>query len=374
MDTSKQLLCLFLHARPCLGLAAIEPVLSRFASVQDFCNAPDQALLPEASPAVNRTLRALCREADSGDAWQQALRWQDQLQRAGIDVLCPDDPEYPELLRELPDRPGAIYVRGDTGTLALPQIAIVGSRNAGRSGLQLASSFSRELAAAGFVISSGLALGIDGEAHKGALSAPGGTIAVLGSGVDRIYPQRHCSLAEEVSRQGALVSEFPLATPPLPHHFPMRNRILAGMSLGTLVIEAATRSGSLITARLALDYNREVFAVPGSVHNPNSKGCHQLIRDGAKLVETAEHIVEELGGLLQLLATRRPEPASTTVDVAGLDSHLAKLLDAVDYQPTAFDTLVARSGLNSDRLAAYLLELELTGWLESCSGSWQRIR
>ncbi len=374
MDTPKQLLCLLLHARPTLGLAAIEPVLSRFASVQEFWNAPDQALLLEASPAVNRTLRTLCREGDSGDAWQQALCWQDQLERAGIALLCPDDPEYPELLRQLPDRPGAIYVRGDSGALALPQIAIVGSRNAGRSGLQLASSFSRELAAAGFIISSGLALGIDGEAHKGALSAPGGTIAVLGSGIDRIYPQRHCSLAEEVSRQGALVSEFPLATPPLPQHFPMRNRILAGMSLGTLVIEAATRSGSLITARLALDYNREVFAVPGSVHNPNSKGCHQLIRDGAKLVETAEHIVEELGALLQLLANRKPEPAQAKVGAAPLDSHLAKLLDAVDYQPTGFDALIVRSGLTSDRLAAYLLELELSGWLESCSGSWQRIR
>ncbi len=374
MDAPKQLLCLLLHARSDLGFAAIEPILARFASVQDFWNAPEHTLLLDASPGVNRKLRQLCRQADSSDAWVQAQRWKEQLELAGIDLLCPEDPEYPELLRQIPDRPGALYVRGNPSILALPQLAIVGSRNAGRSGLQLAASFSRELAATGFAISSGLALGIDGEAHRGALSAGGATIAVLGTGVDRIYPRRHGTLAGEISAQGALVSEFPLATAPLPRHFPMRNRILAGMSLGTLVIEAASRSGSLITARLALDYNREVFALPGSIHSPNSRGCHQLIREGAKLVENAGHIVEELGGFLQLLAACLPESTASPADTAELEPRLAKLLDAVDYQATGFDAIAARSGISSDLLAGYLLELELAGWLESCAGSWQRIR
>ncbi len=374
MDTPKQLLCLLLHSRTAVGLAVIEPLLDRFSSVEEFWNASAQALVVDASHAVNRNLRELCREADSGEGWQQAQRWQEQLNRAGISLLCPQDPDYPELLRQLPDRPGAIYARGNPAALALPQIAVVGSRNAGRSGLQLAASFSGELASAGFVITSGLALGIDGEAHRGALSVGGVTVAVLGSGIDRIYPQRHRSLAEQVSQQGALLSELPLATAPLPRHFPMRNRILAGMSLGTLVIEAAARSGSLITARLALEYNREVFAVPGSIHNPNSKGCHQLIRDGAKLVETAEHIVEELGAFLQLLKNPATLSPQTTGGEVPLEPHLAKLLEGVDYHPTAFDALIARTGFPSDRLAAYLLELELAGWLESRSGAWQRIR
>jgi DNA processing protein len=374
MDTSKQLLCLLLHSRPEVGLGVIEPLLARFSSVQDFWNASPETIAVPASQSVNGKLRELCRQADSGEAWLKAQRWQEQLAAADINMLCAEDPDYPELLRQLPDRPGAIYVRGSASILALPQIAVVGSRNAGRSGLQLAASFSRELAAAGFTISSGLALGIDGEAHRAALAVGGTTVAVMGSGVDRIYPLRHATLAAEIIQQGALLSEFPLATAPLPRNFPMRNRILAGMCLGTLVVEAAARSGSLITARLALDYNREVFAVPGSIHNPNSKGCHQLIRNGAKLVETTQHIVEELGALLQLLANRIPVASSATTGQADLEPHLATLLEAVDYEPTGFDALIQRSGIASANLSGYLLELELAGWLESCAGAWQRIR
>jgi DNA processing protein len=374
MDTSKQLLCLLLHSRPDVGLGVIEPLLARFSSVQDFWNASPDAISVPASQAVNGKLRDLCRQADSGEAWLKAQRWHEQLAAADINMLGAEDPDYPELLRQLPDRPGAIYLRGRASVLSLPQIAVVGSRNARRSGLQLAASFSRELAAAGFTISSGLALGIDGEAHRAALSAGGTTVAVMGSGIDRIYPLRHKGLAAEIIQQGALLSEFPLGTVPLPRNFPMRNRILAGMCLGTLVIEAAARSGSLITARLALEYNREVFAVPGSVHNPNTKGCHQLIRNGAKLVETTEHVVEELGALLQVLANRSPADSILATDQAELEPHLATLIEAVDYEPTGFDVLIERSGIKSANLSGYLLELELAGWLESCAGAWQRIR
>ncbi len=374
MDTSKQLLCLLLHSRPGLGLGAIEPLLARFSSVQDFWNASPAAITVPGSQAVNGKLRELYRQADSGEAWLKARQWQEQLAAADINMLCAEDPDYPELLRQLPDRPGAIYLRGSASVLALPQIAVVGSRNARRSGLQLAANFSRELAAAGFTISSGLALGIDGEAHRAALSAGGTTVAVMGSGVDRIYPLRHATLATEIIQQGALLSEFPLGTAPLPRNFPMRNRILAGMCLGTLVIEAAARSGSLITARLALEYNREVFAVPGSIHNPNTKGCHQLIRNGAKLVETTEHVVEELGALLQVLANRSPAASILATEQAELEPHLATLLEVVDYEPTGFDMLIERSGIKTADLSGYLLELELAGWLESCGGAWQRIR
>ena len=374
MDDSRKLLCLLLHAQPRLGLNIIEQLLQRFPCPQSFWSARRIDLPITSSTAINSVLLQLWRTADRCREWQQALQWQQQLQQQDIHLLCPLDSDYPALLRDIPDRPGALYVRGDVTALALPQLAVVGSRSASRSGLRTAMDFARELAAAGFAISSGLALGIDGAAHQGALESAGVSIAVLGTGIDRIYPRRHGGLAEKILVQGALVSEFPLATPPLPRHFPRRNRILAGMSLGTLVVEAAAKSGSLITARLALDYNREVFAIPGSIHNPNSKGSHSLIRDGAKLVETTSHIVEELGGLLQLVAMDTAAATQVAPDPAGLEPHLAMVLDAIDYHVTSFDAIVERSGVASAQLGGYLLELELGQWVDCVSGAWQRCR
>jgi DNA processing protein len=355
-------------------LDIIEPLLSRFDSVDQFWSAPRKAITVAASPAVNHLLQELWRQGQASDEWRQAMCWQVEMERQNIHLLLLQDANYPELLRDIPDRPAALYTQGDIECLSLPQIAIVGSRNAGRSGLELAASFSRELAAAGFAISSGLALGIDGAAHQGALESSGRTIAVLGAGVDRIYPRRHTALARQIVARGLLVSEFPLGSGPTKWNFPRRNRILAGCSLGTLVVEAAAKSGSLITARLAMDYNREVFAVPGSIHNPNAKGSHQLIRDGAKLVETTTHIVEELGGLLQLLAAEAAAPATDAENLADLPAHLRALLGCIEYHPTSFDRIAERSGSATAQLSGELLELELAGWLESIGAAWQRIR
>ena len=205
----------------------------------------------------------------------------------GRHVICWDDPAYPALLAELPDAPPLLFVAGDPTLLERPQLAVVGSRRASRNGLDNARAFSRSLAGAGFVITSGLALGIDGAAHQGALDANGKTVAVLGTGIERLYPQRHLSLAKQiVEHGGALVSELPLDCPPQASNFPRRNRIISGLSLGVLVVEASPSSGSLITARLAAEQGREVYAIPGSIHHPGARGCHQLIRQGAALVES----------------------------------------------------------------------------------------
>ncbi|CAG0910748.1 unnamed protein product, partial [Cyprideis torosa] len=208
--------------------------------------------------------------------------------------------QYPSLLRAIDDPPPLIYVVGDPNLLSYPQLAVVGSRNATRAGIANAEAFSLHLASAGLGITSGLALGIDTAAHRGALKADGITLAVAGTGLDGVYPARNRSLAEEIARTGALISEFPIGTRPSPENFPRRNRIISGLSLGTLVIEAAAKSGSLITARLASEQGREVFAIPGSIHNPLARGCHQLIRQGAKLVETGDDILEELAAILNL--------------------------------------------------------------------------
>ncbi len=201
-------------------------------------------------------------------------------------------PDYPKQLSEIPKPPEILFVSGSIEVLHQPQVAIVGSRNASPIGLETAYSFANELSKAGLVITSGMALGIDGAAHRGALEAHYPTIAVLGTGIDTIYPLRHTTLAEQITKQGAIISEFPLKTTPSPANFPRRNRIISGLSLGTLVVEASTKSGSLITARLAAEQGREVFAIPGSIHNPRAKGCHQLINQGAKLVENIEDILQ----------------------------------------------------------------------------------
>lgn len=275
------------------------------------------------------------------------------------------DQAYPDLLREIPDPPALLYIKGDPAVLSLPQLAIVGSRNPTPGGMDNAKAFASVLAPAGLLVTSGLALGIDTAAHTGALEGGGSTIAVAGTGVDRIYPARNHALAHRIVEYGALVSEFPLATPPLRENFPRRNRIIAGLSLGTLVIEAALRSGSLITARLASEQGREVFAIPGSIHSPQAKGCHQLIRQGAKLVETATDIVEELGPLvatLRQLNDSRPtaNPCDKSMDFV--------LLEYLGFDPIDVNTLVERSGLTAEAISSMLLEMELAGHIQVCAG------
>jgi DNA processing protein len=271
--------------------------------------------------------------------------------------------DYPPLLASIVDAPLVLFVEGAADVLSLPQLAIVGSRNPTALGRDTAAQFAGHLAAAGLVISSGLALGIDAAAHRGALAAGGHTVAVMGCGLDAIYPREHAGLALEVAARGTLVSDLPTGTPPLKHHFPRRNRIISGLSVGTLVVEAALQSGSLITARLASEQGREVFAIPGSIHNPMARGCHRLIRQGAKLVETVDDIFAELGALLEGLraGAQSEAPDAQAVSRPLLDKDYEILLDALGFAPAGIDTLVSRTGLAAEVVASMLLILELDG-------------
>jgi DNA processing protein len=250
-----------------------------------------------------------------------------------------------------------------------PQVAVVGSRNPTPGGAEAAHALARALAEAGFTVTSGLAIGIDAASHRGALAAAGPTIAVTGTGLDRVYPQAHRRLAQQIAQHGALVSEFPPGTPPTARNFPQRNRIISGLSLGTLVVEATLRSGSLITARLAVEEGREVFAVPGSIHSPLSRGCHSLIRQGAKLVEGIDDILEELGPVCTSPGLRPgAAPGATIAETADLEAGAREVLSHLGYEPTAAETLVRRSGLTPQSVSSILLSLELRGLITSVPG------
>ncbi|NJD30352.1 MAG: DNA-protecting protein DprA [Gammaproteobacteria bacterium] len=271
--------------------------------------------------------------------------------------------EYPALLASIDDAPLVLFVEGAVDTLSMPQLAIVGSRNPTAIGRDTATQFARHLAEVGLTITSGLALGIDAAAHRGALQARGRTVAVLGCGLDRIYPRENTELAREVASSGTLVSDLPTGVRPLKQHFPRRNRIISGLSVGTLVVEAALQSGSLITARLTAEQGREVFAIPGSIHSPLSRGCHRLIRQGAKLVESADDIFAELGALLASLEPAMRAEATDAQEDSGpaLDKEYEILLDALGFEPAGVDVLVARTGFKPDAVASMLLILELDG-------------
>ncbi len=292
---------------------------------------------------------------------------------AGADdrhAIAPGDTRFPPRLLQMADPPLLLYVQGDPAVLARPALAVVGSRSATAQGLVNARAFARELSARGYLVVSGLALGIDAAAHEGALeshaSGGAGTLAVVGTGLDRVFPARHRALAHRIAAAGALVSEYAPGTPPLREHFPERNRLIAGLTLGTLVVEAALASGSLITARLASEAGREVFAIPGSIHAPQSRGCHALIRQGAKLVETAEDVVEELHGQ-RALALAAP---SGDDDPDASDP----LLAALGHDPVTLDALLARTGESAPVLSARLLQLELEGQVARLPGGlYQRV-
>lgn len=268
-------------------------------------------------------------------------------------VVTLGDAAYPPLLLQTADPPLLLYAQGELALLAKPAIAIVGSRRPTAQGRDTARAFARELADDGLVVVSGLAQGIDSAAHEGALAGVAGTIAVVGTGLDRVYPPQNLELAHRITQRGLLLGEFAPGTPALPEHFPLRNRIIAGLSLGTLVVEAAIRSGSLITARLASEAGREVFAVPGSIHAPQARGCHWLIKQGAKLVESAADIVDELAGQ----RADRDDRATSTEAQASTDP----LLDALGDDPVTLDALQARTGWPTHELTSRLLELELDG-------------
>jgi len=277
------------------------------------------------------------------------------------------DPEYPQRLLEIPDPPTLLYVKGRLDLLNQPSLAVVGSRNATAQGQANAEAFAATLSAGGLTIVSGLALGIDSAAHRGGLKGSGATIAVIGTGADRIYPAGNKDLARAIAAQGAIVSEFPLGTPAIAGNFPRRNRLISGLSRGVLVVEAAERSGSLITARLAGEQGRDVFAIPGSIHSPLSKGCHRLIKQGAKLVDDARDILEEL-------APGASRAVSPPTDTPKIEPDETSLLPALGFDPCDLDTLGQRSGLSPQVLSSLLLQMELAGQVAMLPGGrYQRL-
>ena len=352
---------------PGLGAAGMRKLIAEHGSAIAAARAAER----DADAAARAWLRAPDEALIAAD-----LTWLDDPRHHFVTVV---DDDYPVLLRKGQNPPAALFVAGDTACLWSPQIAIVGARSATPSGIDNARAFAREFAQRGNVVTSGLAEGIDGAAHTGALEAGGKTIAVMGTGPDIVYPRKHAELAARIVENGALVTEFPPGTIGRPEHFPRRNRIIAALSLGTLVVEASLKSGSLITARLANEQGRDVFALPGSIHNHKARGCHQLIRDGARLVESADEVLSELHATGALLADALRERLATDASSASAshtvrddDQDYAKLLAALDTQPAALDELAGRTSLSAAALSSMLLMLELDGVVVAESGRYAR--
>ena len=325
----------------------------------------------------SKTARLLL-EADNSQAVAAARQW---AQASDQHIVTLADTAYPRALLDIADPPTLIYVRGRLDLLQRPALAIVGSRNPTPQGIKNAENFSAALAQSGLIIVSGLALGIDTAAHLAALSVQGDTIAVIGTGIDRIYPARNLDLARRIVKQGCIISEFPLGTPAVAHNFPRRNRLISGLARGVLVVEAAAESGSLITARLAGEQGKEVFSIPGSIHSPQARGCHKLIKQGAKLVETVQDILEELDWHYQpsekgQASASPPLTPSVTVTATGQEAQTDadELLTLIGFDPCSIDELAARSGLSIEILSQQLLQLELDGHLANLPGGrFQRI-
>lgn len=330
--------------------------------LQEF-GSPEAVFAASASSLKSVVKAEVAAEISKGLADDQlapTLAWLDD---GSNHVITLADSDYPQALLNIPDPPLLLYVKGRLDLLNHPALAIVGSRNATPQGLNNARAFAKALSDAGLCIISGMAHGIDAAAHHGALHGQGRSIGVVGTGLDKVYPAANRDLAHALASQGALISEFPLGTPPLAGNFPRRNRLISGMSSGCLVVEAGLQSGSLITARLALEQGRDVFAIPGSIHAPQSKGCHALLKQGAKLVETAQDILEELGGLSAMPASN---PDQRHVDPL--------LLEQIGFDPVDMDTLATRCGLTVSQLSAMLLALELEGRVSALPGGlYQRI-
>jgi len=340
---------------PGVGGETFRRLLSSFGTPRHIYATPVASL----KQVVSVEIANLIADGPSDEQLTHSLDW---LNQPGSQLVTLADTSYPTSLLEIPDPPPLLYVKGDAARLSHPSIGIVGSRNATPQGLKNAEAFAQALSEAGWCITSGLALGIDGAAHRGALSGKGSTIAVVGTGLEIVYPARHRELAHTIVEKGAIVSEFPLREPSRSGNFPRRNRIISGLSSGVLVVEANLESGSLITARLAAEQGREVFAMPGSIHSPLSKGCHRLIKQGAKLVDCIQDILEELGGT----------PASSKIPESPASDH--PLLGKMGFEVMATDTLIQLSGLTSNQVSAMLLTLELEGRIASLPGGrYQRI-
>ena len=349
-----------------LGTRSVQTLLNAFGDASGALAASDSAL--QSAGLKSEQVTALRNVSE--DDMAPDLAW------AALEnnhLIAFDHPLYPACLKEISDPPVLLYITGDPEVLGTPQIAMVGSRNPTAGGIENAERFAAELASRGLCVTSGLASGIDAASHRGALSVQGLSIAITGTGLDRVYPASNRELAHQLAEQGALVSELPIGTPPKPHHFPRRNRLISALSCGVLVVEATVRSGSLITARMATEQGREVLAIPGSIHNPMARGCHALIRQGAKLVETADDVLEELASQINISHLQRPaakdeSSLQNTLTPAEEDPEYAQLIQALGHDPVAIDTLVERTGLSIAELSSMLLMLELTGKVDKASG------
>jgi DNA processing protein len=363
-----------LATTPGISRAVARRLLAALGSAERVLAADESTLLSLVGPEVVQALRR--RDPRDAARVEATHRWLDAA-TANVprDLVVLGDPRYPALLLETADPPLLLFTLGRAELLSTPGVAIVGSRSATPQGMENAWEFAHFLSEQKLTIVSGLAMGIDGAAHEGGLTGPGSTVAFVGTGLDRLYPADHAELMQRIAEQGLVASEYPLGTPAQTYNFPRRNRLIAGITRGTLVVEAAIESGSLITARMALESGREVFAIPGSIHSPQSRGCHRLIQEGAKLVETGADVLHELR-LATADGTRRavlsPSQASLFAassddgpDAGGPD---AALRAALGHDPVTFDVLSARTGMPSDQLAARLLELELAGVVERLPG------
>ena len=342
-----------------VGIRTMTYLLEHFQHIESIFQATEQALaaLSLTPVQVQSILNPDWRAVERDLAWAKT---------SNHHIITRDDDDYPKLLKEIHDAPLLLFVLGDKTRLQLPQLAMVGARHASPLGLQMAEQFAAQLVQSGYVVTSGLALGIDGASHRGALRGKGVTIAVAGTGLKHTYPSSHHALAHEiVNSGGAIVSEFPLDTGPHASNFPRRNRIISGLSQGVLVVEAALKSGSMITVKYALEQGREVFAIPGSIHHPLSRGCHHLIRQGAKLVETAKDIVEELGGFAAVTA---PNPVKTSP----IPLEWQQILDLVGYELTPLDMIMYRSGLTLAQISSILLRLEMHGYIHAVASGYIR--
>jgi len=346
---------------PGVGSNTFQRLLEHFEPAEVFSASRNSLLALGFSEKVIAALQA--------PNWALVEKDLDWISQPDNHVLTLDDKNYPQQLKEISYPPPVLFVKGSVALLSKPQIAMVGSRNPSAQGIKTAIEFAETLSVAGYAITSGMALGIDAASHQGALNINGQTIAVAGTGLDRVYPACHKMLATQIVERGAMISEFLPGTSATAHHFPRRNRIISGLCVGLLVVEAAQQSGSLITARLALEQNREVFAIPGSIHNPLARGCNALIRQGAKLVETVQDIFEELGQY-----NHRHIAKSAEINQMELDLEQQNLLNLIDYNPTTVDTLVQESGWPVEVISSMLLVLELRGYIAAAAGgSYLRI-
>jgi DNA processing protein len=341
-----------------VGPRTVAKLYKRWPDLQKmFKLSPNELEQAGVPPALARTINAFDMRLI-----QEDLQWLN----AGGDhhLLTWEDKNYPQLLKEINDPPVVLYAKGQLSAFVQPPLAIIGSRNPSVTGSENAYSFAKALAAQGVTIVSGLALGIDAKAHIGCLESQGQTIAVMGTGIDWIYPRRHVKLAQQITQKGLLLSEFPLKNPPIAGHFPRRNRIISGLSLCTLVIEAAMKSGSLITARMALEQNRDVLAIPGSIHNPLARGCHYLLQQGAKLVTSVADVLEEL--------RMEPQQDIREKPIFSLASENENLVKFIGFEMTTVDQIVLRSGYTIEQVTSELAELELKGAVVTVPGGYMR--